>query len=123
MPSALIIEDNQQMAESLAQMVEIFGLDVDIAYGARTGMIKLQQEVPDVVFLDVNMPGVDGFEVMAYFRRLPQMKDVPVIVVTSDDQPETLKKARDTGVLAFMVKPADVNHIEAALRAAGVLPE
>ena len=123
MPSALITEDNRQMADSLAQIVEILGLDVDIAYGARTGMIKLQNEVPDVVFLDVNMPGVDGFEVMAYFRRLPQLKDVPVIVVTSDDQPETVKKARDTGVLAFMVKPADVNRIEAALKAAGVLPE
>jgi CheY-like chemotaxis protein len=123
MPSALIIEDNRQMADSLAQMVEILGLDVDIAYGARTGMIKLQQKVPDVILLDVNMPGVDGFEVMAYFRRLPQLKDVPVIVVTSDDQPETVKKARDTGVLAFLVKPAEVSRIEAALKAAGVLPE
>ena len=123
MPSALIIEDNRQMADSLAQMVKILGLDVDIAYGARTGMIKLQQNVPDVILLDVNMPGVDGFEVMAYFRRLPQLKDVPVIVVTSDDQPETVKKARDTGVLAFLVKPAEVGRIEAALKAAGVLPE
>jgi len=122
MPSALIIDDNRQMAESLAQIVQLLGVDVDVAYGARTGMVKLQQEIPDVVFLDVNMPGVDGFEVMAYFRRLPQLKDVPVIVITSDDQPETAQKARDTGVLKLLVKPPSVESIENALRAAGVLP-
>ena len=122
MPSALIIEDNRQMADSLAQMVEILGLDVDIAYGARTGMIKLQQNIPDVILLDVNMPGVDGFEVMAYFRRLPQLKDVPVIIVTSDDQPETKVKAKSTGVLTLIVKPASVESIENALRIAGLLP-
>jgi CheY-like chemotaxis protein len=122
MPSALIIDDNRQMAETLAQIVRLLGVEADVAYGARTGMMKLQQAIPDVVFLDVNMPGVDGFEVMAYFRRLPQLKDVPVIVITSDDQPETAQKARDTGVLKLLVKPPSVESIENALRAAGVLP-
>lgn len=122
MPSALIIDDNRYMAESLAQIVRLLGVEADVAYGARTGMMKLQQAIPDVVFLDVNMPGVDGFEVMAYFRRLPQLKDVPVIVITSDDQPETAQKAKDTGVLKLLVKPPSVESIENALQAAGVLP-
>jgi CheY-like chemotaxis protein len=122
MPSALIIDDNQQMAETLAQIVQLLGVEADVAFGARTGIMKLQQAVPDVVFLDVSMPGVDGFEVMAYFRRLPELKDVPVIVITSDDQPETAQKAKDTGVLKLLVKPPSVESIENALRAAGVLP-
>ena len=82
----------------------------------------LQKNTPDVIFLDVSMPGVDGFEVMAYFRRLPQFKDIPVIIVTSDDQPETAQKAVSTGVLSLIVKPISVESIENALRIAGILP-
>jgi CheY-like chemotaxis protein len=122
MASVLIIDDNRQMADSLARIVTMLGLEAKVAYGARTGILLLRQSVPDVVFLDVNMPGVDGFEVFAYLRRLPEMKNVPVIVITSDDQPETAQKAIETGVLAMIIKPATVDRIEAVLRSAGVLP-
>ena len=122
MPTALIVDDNRQMADGLAQIVELLGVRAEVAYGARTGMMMLQRNTPDVIFLDVSMPGVDGFEVMAYFRRLPQFKDIPVIIVTSDDQPETAEKAKSTGVLTLIVKPASVEGIEHALRIAGVLP-
>ena len=122
MPTALIVDDNRTMADGVAQILDLLGVQAEVAYGARTGMIMLQQNTPDVIFLDINMPGVDGFEVMAYFRRLPQLKDVPVIIITSDDQPETALKAKTTGVLSLIVKPASVENIENALRIAGVLP-
>ena len=122
MPSALVVDDNRQMADGLARILDLLGVQAEVAYGARTGMIMLQKNTPDVIFLDVNMPGVDGFEVMAYFRRLPQFEDIPVIIVTSDDQPETAQKAKDTGVLSLIVKPITVESIEKALRIAGVLP-
>jgi CheY-like chemotaxis protein len=122
MPTALVVDDNRNMADGLAQILELLGVQASVAYGARTGMMKLQENVPDVIFLDVSMPGVDGFEVMAYFRRLPQLKTVPVIIVTSDDQPETLEKAKSTGVLSLIVKPISVETIERALKIAGILP-
>ena len=122
MPTALVVDDNRSMADGLAQILDLLGVQAEIAYGARTGMMMLQKKIPDVIFLDINMPGVDGFEVMAYFRRLPQLKDIPVIIVTSDDQPETAQKAKGTGVLSLIVKPASVEGIENALRIAGVLP-
>jgi AmiR/NasT family two-component response regulator len=50
------------------------------------------------------------------------LKDIPVIIVTSDDQPETLQKAKSTGVLSLIVKPASVESIENALKIAGILP-
>ena len=121
MPTALVVDDNRSMADGLAQILDLLGVQADVAYGARTGMLKLQQNTPDVIFLDVSMPGVDGFEVMAYFRRLPQLKDIPVIIVTSDDQPETLAKAKSTGVLSLIVKPVSVDSIENALKIAGIL--
>ena len=121
MPTALVVDDNRHMADGLARILDMLGVQAEVAYGARTGMMMLQKRTPDVIFLDVNMPGVDGFEVMAYFRRLPQFKDIPVIIVTSDDQPETAQKARDTGVLSLIVKPTSVDGIEHALKIAGIL--
>ncbi len=79
-------------------------------------MLALSQTVPDIVFLDINMPGVDGFEVMAYLRRLPQLAEIPVVFITSDDQPETAIKARKTGALLVIVKPAGFPAVEAVLR-------
>ena len=122
MGSVLIIDDNQQMADGLAKIIALLGLEAKVAYGARTGILMLKEEVPGAVLLDVNMPGVDGFEVLAYLRRMPEMKNVPVVIVTSDDQPETAQKARDTGALTLIVKPASVDGIEMALRTAGLLP-
>ena len=122
MPTALVVDDNRHVADGLAQILDLLGVQAEVAYGARTGMMILQKRTPDVIFLDVNMPGVNGFEVLAYYRRLPQFKDIPVIIVTSDDQPETAQKARDTGVLSLIVKPTSVDDIEHALRIAGVLP-
>jgi two-component system chemotaxis response regulator CheY len=122
MPTALVVDDNRHMADGLASMLDLLGVQAEVAYGARTGMMMIQKRTPDVVFLDINMPGVDGFEVLAYFRRLPQFKDIPVIIVTSDDQPETAKRAKDTGVLSLIVKPTSVEEIEHALQISGILP-
>jgi CheY-like chemotaxis protein len=121
MPTALVVDDNRQMADSIAQIIKMLGVHAEVAYGARTGMMTLLKRTPDVIFLDINMPGFDGFEVLAYFRRLPQYKDIPVIIITSDDQPETAQKAKDTGVLAIIVKPTSVDEIEHALKIAGLL--
>ncbi len=122
MPCALIIDDSRNMADSLEKMVRLLGLEADVAYGPRTGMMQVRKRTPDVILLDISMPGVDGFEVMAYFRRIPALKDVPIIVVTSDDQPETAKKARVTGALTLIVKPPTLESLERAFQIAGILP-
>jgi CheY-like chemotaxis protein len=120
MPYALIVDDSRQMADSLSKMLKILGFETETAYGARTGILAIGKRVPDVIFLDVNMPGLDGFNVLAYFRRLPHLKDIPVIVVTSDDQPETASKAKNLGVSHLIIKPASLDSIERALRIVGL---
>jgi CheY-like chemotaxis protein len=121
MSSALIIDDNRETADSLGQMLKFLGVSAYSAYGPRAAMIALRDFTPDVIFLDINMPGVDGFEVMAYFRRMPQLREVPVVVVTSDDQPETKNKARQTGALLVIIKPATLRAVERVLKLTNLL--
>jgi CheY-like chemotaxis protein len=84
--------------------------------------MKILSEVtPNIVFLDINMPGANGFEVLAYLRREPRLVGVPVIIVTSDDQPETTQRAIAGGASAVVLKPVMVTILEGALKKAGIL--
>lgn len=116
MQKALIIDDNRVMADSLKQILSLLSIDAQVAYGSRAGITALQEGTPEMVFLDINMPGVSGFEVMAYLQREPRLESVPVIIVTSDDQEETLKKANDAGAKGMVIKPVTVEAIEDVLK-------
>jgi CheY-like chemotaxis protein len=115
MPHALIIDDNRQMADNLRKMLKLLGVDANIALSARSGIRNVEKS-PDVVFLDINMPGVDGFEVLRYIRRQPILDKTPVVFVTSDDQQETKRKAMEMGAKALIVKPPSVEGIEQILK-------
>jgi CheY-like chemotaxis protein len=121
MDTALIIDDNKETADSLKQMLSLLVIDAEVAYSSRAGISILQERTPGLVLLDLNMPGVDGFEVMAYLQRDPRLENVPVIIVTSDDQPETIQKAKDAGAKGMLLKPASMEAIEKAIKGAGLL--
>ena len=121
MTTALVIDDNKQTTDALIQMLKIFEINARAALGPGAAMKILGEATPNIVFLDINMPGVDGFEVLSYLRREPRLSGVPVIVVTSDDQPETAQQAIAGGANAVVLKPVMAGILEAALRATGIL--
>jgi len=121
MISALVIDDHREAADMICDMLSFLDVQARAAYGPREAMLLLKDSSPDIVFLDINMPGVDGFEVMSYIRRFPHMETVPIVFVTSDDQPETAGKVRKTGALLMIIKPATIESLESALKKAGLL--
>jgi CheY-like chemotaxis protein len=121
MTTALVIDDHREAADTVCNMLSFLDVEALPAYGPRQAMLVLKDSTPDIVFLDINMPGVDGFEVMSYVRRFPHLENVPVVFVTSDDQPETAGKVRKTGALLIIVKPVTIEGLESALRKAGLI--
>ena len=87
MSEGLIIDDNRQTEDALQQMLEVLELSAKVAYGSSPAMAVLGTQIPRFVCLDINMPGVDGTEGRADFRRWPRLRKVPVIVIAWDDQP------------------------------------
>lgn len=116
----LIIDDNRQTADALHQMLEVLDLQARISYGSSPALSMLTSFVPRFICLDINMPGVDGTEVLAYLRREPRLMHIPVIVITSDDQPETRQKVMQLGAQAMIIKPATIDTLEEALRKAKI---
>ncbi len=116
----LIIDDNRQTADALQQMLEVLDLKARISYGSSAGLSLLASFVPRFICLDINMPGVDGTEVLAFIKREPRLMHIPVIIITSDDQPETRQKVMGLGAQAMIIKPAMIDTLEDALRKAKI---
>lgn len=122
MTEGLIIDDNRQTADALNQMLAVLGFKARVAYGSSPAMALLGTGfVPQFICLDINMPGVDGTEVLAFLRREPRLTKVPVFVITSDDQPETRYKVMDLGATSMIIKPATIDTLEDALKKAKML--
>ena len=122
MPEALIIDDNRSTADALHQMLTVLGQKARVAYGSSAAMSVLGSGfTPRFICLDINMPGVDGTEVLAYLRREPRLKRIPVFVITSDDQPETRNKVMKLGASSMIIKPATIDALERALKDSAML--
>src|SRR5512134_2543915 len=117
MTEALIIDDNRSTANALGQMLNVLGFKTRMAYGSSAAMSILGSGfTPKFICLDINMPGVDGIEILAYLRREPNLIPVPVFVITSDDQPETRTKVMKLGANVMLIKPATIDALEGALK-------
>lgn len=117
MTEALIIDDNRTTADALGQMLNVLGFKTRVAYGSRAAMTMLAGGLtPKFICLDINMPGVDGIEILGYLRREPHLIPVPVFVITSDDQPETRRKVMKLGANTMIIKPATIDALEDALK-------
>lgn len=121
MVQALIVDDNRQIADSLVQMLGFFDIQAKAAYGARAGLNALKEITPSIVFLDLNMPGLTGFDVLSYVRREPHLEHIPVVVVTSDDQPESAERAIQNGATAYVIKPITLDVLEATLKSLDIV--
>jgi CheY-like chemotaxis protein len=120
MKEALIIDDNRSTADALHQMLNVLDVPARVAYGASAAMALLSGFTPNVILLDINMPGVDGLEILAYLRREPRLISVPVVVVTSDDQPETRTRVLKGGANGMIIKPATLDSLEENLKKIGL---
>lgn len=122
MTEGLIIDDNRTTADALGQMLNVLGIKARVAYGSGAAMKLLAGGfTPGLICLDLNMPGVNGLEILAYLRREPRLTPVPVFVITSDDQPETRRKVMRLGANIMIIKPATIDALEDGLKKAGFL--
>jgi len=110
----LVIDDEIQILRTLRSSLSAYGHKVNIALGGQAGLDTLNEEVPDLVILDLSMPGMDGFEVC---RRIRSFSKVPVIVLSARETERDKVLALDSGADDFVNKPFGINELLARIRA------
>jgi signal transduction histidine kinase len=116
MSTVLIVDDNATARETLAAMLEGEQYDLQMAKDGAQALLILEQLRPDVILLDIMMPGMDGFEVCRRIRATPSLAEVPIIVLTALDDRDSLLKAIEAGADDFLSKPPDRREILARVR-------
>jgi PAS domain S-box-containing protein len=111
----LVIDDNRDVAESLAMLLDTFGADVRTASSGPAGLDALAEFAPELVFLDLGMPGMDGYETARRIRERPEGRGVLLVALTGWGQDGDRDRTREAGFDRHLVKPADLDALQALL--------
>jgi CheY-like chemotaxis protein len=111
----IVVDDDKHTARYMADMLRMLGHTVITLYTPRSAMRQLNEAVPDVIFVDINLPGIDGLEVCRYLRRDPTTSHVPIIVVSANSETAYQEAAAAAGSDLYLVKPVMLEDLEAAL--------
>ncbi len=111
----LVVDDYADNVESMAMLLRLYGHDVETALGGRAALRAARANPPNVVLLDISMPGVDGYEVARQLRTMFQSR-VILIALTAHGFDEDKRRCLKAGFDRYFVKPADPVEVEQHLR-------
>lgn len=111
MKTIVYIEDNQTNLKLIEQLIKRKSdLKLLSAEAADSGMEIIKQHIPDLILLDINLPGMDGFEVLEALRQSADTKHIPVIAVTANAMPMDIEKGEAAGFDEYITKPINVSE-------------
>jgi DNA-binding response OmpR family regulator len=114
----LIVDDDKQIALLLASRLKANDYEVVVAYDAVQAVAKVFREKPDLILLDMKMPGGSGINVMENLRNSADAALTPVIVITAYPSLEILQKAKEMGAVDFISKPFKAEDVLSKIRMA-----
>ena len=104
----LVVEDNERNLKLLRDVLEYAGYDVRVARTAEDGITLAVSEPPDLVLMDLQLPGIDGMEALRRLRESPRTADIPVVAVTAQAMKQDRERALDAGFNGYVEKPITV---------------
>ncbi len=112
MSKILVVEDDKFLREMITRKLDKEGYEVVEAVDGEKGEEKIKAEKPDMVLLDLILPGIDGFEVLERIKKDPSTSDIPVIILSNLGQKAEIEKGLKLGALDFLIKahftPAEI---------------
>lgn len=104
--TALIVEDSITEAENVCAVLAEAGLQVVWAVNGPDGLQKAQEIHPDLIVMDVNMPGMNGFQVVQALKDNTECANIPIVMLTTSDTPEAAATGFDAGAVDYIPKDA-----------------
>jgi CheY-like chemotaxis protein len=107
----LIVDDNRDAADLISQLLDLHGYDTATAYDGPGGIEAVKQFLPDLVMLDLGMPGMDGYAVAIEMRRVPETREMVLVAFTAWGDAETRAKTVASGFDYHVVKPVSLERL------------
>ncbi len=113
----LAVDDDEPVLRSVKRVLESAGFTVNTAANGQEALKMIERERPDLVVLDIIMPGIDGLEVCRRIRADPFIAKVPILFLTAKGRPSDIAQGLDAGGDDFLTKPFEVVELPARVRA------
>jgi signal transduction histidine kinase len=110
-PSVLVVDDNPRNLQLMSAMLKQEGYKLYITNSGENALTFLENTMPDLILLDVMMPGLSGFEVCRLIKKQPKYKDIPVIFLTAKNEVEDLVEGFEAGAVDYIVKPFHAKEV------------
>jgi two-component system, cell cycle response regulator DivK len=111
MARILCVEDSEDNMFALHKRLSLAGFEVKVATNGETGVDWAKTLVPDLIVMDLRLPGIDGWEATRRLKSQPETKHIPIVVVTADVSEESRKKAFAAGCDDFATKPIGFENL------------
>jgi CheY-like chemotaxis protein len=108
----LIVEDNRDAAETLRELLELYGCTVEVAFSGSSGLDVARRFCPEVVLCDLGLPGLDGYAVAAALREEPGTAGARLIAISGYGQEEDKRRCREAGFDLHLTKPVDPTELQ-----------
>ena len=112
----LLVDDEEEFVKTLGERLEMRGIEPDTAFTGEAALKRIEQEQPDIMVLDIKMPGIDGMEVLRRVRKA--YPRIQVIMLTAHGSDKDKAEAERLGAFAYMRKPVDLELLTNTMRAA-----
>lgn len=119
----LVVDDQPANVRLVGTVLSEAGFDVMPAMSGEQALSRLQHARPDLILLDMRMPGMDGFQVLEHLRRDAQLADIPVIFLTAAAERELVVEALEAGAVDYLTKPFVAEELVARVRAHALLKQ
>ena len=104
----LVVEDNERNLKLVRDVLEYVGYDVRVARTAEDGIALAVKEPPDLVLMDLQLPGIDGTEALRRLRENPRTADIPVVAVTAQAMKQDRERVLEAGFNGYIEKPISI---------------
>jgi CheY-like chemotaxis protein len=112
----LVVDDSEDSADMLATLLRLTGHEARAVYGGAEALELAAAATPDAIFLDIGLPGIDGYELVRRLRARPGAGDILVVATTGFSDVNDRRRAKEAGFDAFLVKPIDPLEVERILK-------
>ena len=112
----LVVDDSRTMRHMLTITLDSIGFNVVEAEDGVDGLSKARDDKFDLIITDINMPNMDGYELLKCLRLEKSYQFTPIIVITTENSPTTKKRGKEAGATGWIVKPFEPDKLEATIK-------